>query len=1034
MTTIHHQARQAQSPTAGDTFASRHIGPSPAEVEHMLATAGFATLGELTEAALPHEIGQVAALRLPAPLTEPEALAELRRLAGQNELLTSMIGLGYYGTVTPAVIRRNVLENPAWYTAYTPYQPEISQGRLEALLNFQTMVSDLTGLPIAGASLLDEPTAAAEAMTLARRAVRPAAHGAAHATTAGSVFLADADCLPQTLAVLRTRAQPLGIKLVVTEPTPEVIGSLAGDLFGVLLQYPGASGAVRDLRPAIDAAHACGALAAVAGDLLALTLLRPPGELGADVAIGSTQRFGVPPGFGGPYAAYIAVRDDLKRQLPGRLVGISVDADGHPAYRLALQAREQHIRREKATSNICTAQVLLAVMAAMYATYHGREGLTAIARRVHLRATTLAAALRGLGLQAGPEAFFDTVRVRIPGGAADAARRALRAGYNLYLVDADTVQISCDETTTEAHLRDVVDAVAGRSGQIPAQWPEAAPDGPPALPEPVAGWLQEPPDEPLADSLPPALRRESPFLTHPVFHSYRNETAMLRYLRRLADRDIALDRSMIPLGSCTMKLNAAAEMEPITWPRFASLHPFVPAGQAGGYAELIGDLERWLAEMTGYDAVSLQPNAGSQGELAGLLAIRGYHTSRGEAHRDVCLIPGSAHGTNAASATLAGLRVVVVKTGADGVIDNADLAAKLDAHRANLAAIMITYPSTNGVFEETIVEVCRAVHDAGGQVYVDGANLNALVGLAKPGEFGADVSHLNLHKTFCIPHGGGGPGVGPVAARAHLAAFLPPSVPGIPVPNGAGGGAGPVAGAPWGSAGILPISWAYVRMMGADGLRMATQVAILAANYVAKRLAPHYPVLYTGRGGLVAHECVIDLRPIAKDTGITNEDVAKRLIDYGLHAPTMSFPVAGTLMIEPTESEDLTELDRFCDAMIAIRREISRVASGEYDRQDNPLKNSPHTAEMLVTGEWKHAYQREEAAYPVIADASAGAAGGSGTAGSPGAAMGAGIGATAQRGDKYWPPVRRIDQAYGDRHLICACPPPEAFASDPGDI
>ena len=1022
------ESRTAASATAGDAFARRHIGPSPAEVEHMLAVTGFTNLDELTEAALPREIGHEAGLSLPAPLTEPEALAELRRLADQNQVLTSMIGLGYFATVTPAVIRRNVLENPAWYTAYTPYQPEISQGRLEALFNFQTMVSDLTELPVAGASLLDEATAAAEAMTLARRAFRPGPKdtgpkGAEGTLDAGNVFLADADCLPQTLAVLRTRAQPLGIRLVVAEPTPEVIRGLAGDLFGVLLQYPGASGTVRDPRPAVQAAHACGALAAVAADLLALTLLRPPGELGADISIGSTQRFGVPAGFGGPHAAYLAVRADLKRQLPGRLVGLSVDADGHPAYRLALQAREQHIRREKATSNICTAQVLLAVMAGLYATYHGPEGLTAIAHRVHHRATTLAAAFRALGLETGPDAFFDTVRVRVPAGAAEATRRALDAGYNLYLVDADTVQISCDESTTEAHLRDVVNAVAGRAG-APAPHAAAPSQSPPA---PPSGSLSKSPPAPPSDPLPAELRRQSSFLTHPVFHSYRSETSMLRYLRRLADRDIALDRSMIPLGSCTMKLNAAAEMEPITWPEFASIHPFVPAGQARGYAELIGDLERWLAEMTGYDAVSLQPNAGSQGELAGLLAIRGYHAARGEGHRDVCLIPGSAHGTNAASATLAGLRVVLVNVAADGVIDDGDLAAKLAVHGPNLAAIMVTYPSTNGVFEETIIEVCRAVHKAGGQVYVDGANLNALVGLAKPGGFGADVSHLNLHKTFCIPHGGGGPGVGPVAARAHLAAFLPPSVAGIPVPNGAGSGAGPVAGAPWGSAGILPISWAYVRMMGAAGLRLATRVAILAANYVAKRLAPLYPVLYTGPGGLVAHECVIDLRPIARETGISNEDVAKRLIDYGFHAPTMSFPVAGTLMIEPTESEDLAELDRFCDAMIAIRSEISRVASGEYDPQDNPLKNAPHTAEMLVAGEWKHAYQREDAAYPAEGPGSGSASG------TLGALAQSYLGLAARRGDKYWPPVRRIDQAYGDRNLVCACPPPEAFASEPAD-
>jgi glycine cleavage system P protein (glycine dehydrogenase) len=1001
-------AHAALAPGASppEAFAARHIGPSPAEIEHMLATTGFGSLDELTGAALPREIGHEAHLSLPAPLTEPEALAELRRLAAQNKVLTSMIGLGYYGTTTPAVIRRNVLENPAWYTAYTPYQPEISQGRLEALLNFQTMVSDLTGLPVAGASLLDEPTAAAEAMTLARRAVRPAAvrptpKDGAPKDGAGSVFLADADCLPQTLAVLRTRAQPLGIRLVVAEPTPEVIGGLAGDLFGVLLQYPGASGEVRDLRPAIEAAHACGALATVAADLLALTLVRPPGELAADIAIGSTQRFGVPPGFGGPSAAYIAVRDELKRQLPGRLVGVSVDAAGNPAYRLALQAREQHIRREKATSNICTAQVLLAVIAAMYAAYHGPAGLTAIARRVRHRAATLAAAFGEFGLETGPDAFFDTIRVTIPGGGAAAAESALQAGYNLYLADPDTVQISCDETTTEEHLLAVVRAVTGCSAGEAAQ----------ALKRGAA--LESARSADAADALPRELRRESEFLTHPVFHSYQNETAMLRYLRRLADRDIALDRSMIPLGSCTMKLNAAAEMEPITWPEFASLHPFVPAGQSRGYAELIGDLERWLAGMTGYDAVSLQPNAGSQGELAGLLAIRGYHASRGQSHRDVCLIPGSAHGTNAASATLAGLRVVVVKCGADGVIDGADLAAKLAEHGQNLAAIMVTYPSTNGVFEETIVDVCRAVHDAGGQVYVDGANMNALVGLARPGEFGADVSHLNLHKTFCIPHGGGGPGVGPVAARAHLAAFLPPSVPGIPRLNDSGDGAGPVAGAPWGSAGILPISWAYVRMMGAAGLRLASQVAILAANYVAKRLAPHYQVLYTGPGGLVAHECVIDLRGIARETGITNEDVAKRLIDYGFHAPTMSFPVAGTLMIEPTESEDLTELDRFCDAMIAIRHEIGKVAAGEYDPADNPLKNAPHTAEMLVVGEWEHPYRREDAAYPASGDGAAALTG-------------------AWRADKYWPPVRRIDQAYGDRHLICACPDPAAFEAEPG--
>ncbi len=948
------------------SFSQRHIGPSPAEQEQMLAAIGHDSLDELARAALPPQIAAAGGLSLPPPLSEAEAHAELRRLGGMNQVLTSMIGLGYYGTLTPAVIRRNLLENPGWYTAYTPYQPEISQGRLEALLNFQTMVSDLTALPVAGASLLDEATAAAEAMTLARRA-----------SGKGSIFLADADCLPQTLAVLRTRAEPLGIHLVVADVTAAAIGAQPdGELFGVLLQYPGASGTVRDLAPAIEAAHQRGAQVAVAADLLAMTLLRPPGEMGADIAVGSTQRFGVPMGYGGPHAGYIAVRDGLKRQLPGRLVGVSIDADGKPAYRLALQAREQHIRREKATSNICTAQVLLAVTAAMYAAYHGPDGLTAIAQRVHRGAAALSATLRSHGVDAPAGGFFDTLRVRWPGRAAEAVARAEAAGYNLYLADADTFQISCDETTTQAQLAEVAAALLPDvdTAVIPGS------DG---------------------DALPAALRRSSPFLTHPVFREHRTETGMLRYLRRLVDFDIALDRSMIPLGSCTMKLNAAAEMEPISWPEFANLHPFAPAGQAQGYAALIGGLERLLAELTGYDAVSVQPNAGSQGELAGLLAIRAYHTAQGQPERDTCLIPESAHGTNAASAVLAGLRVSVVKCGADGAVDLGDLYAKLESQVGRVAAIMLTYPSTSGVFEENVTDVCAAVHTAGGQVYIDGANLNALVGLARPGEFGADVSHLNLHKTFCIPHGGGGPGVGPVAVRAHLAPFLPGhAVPGqdTGTPD-ADGPVGPVAAAPFGSAGILPISWAYIRMMGGDGLRRATLAAILAANYVAARLDPHYPVLYTGRGGLVAHECVIDLRPITRETGITVDDVAKRLIDYGFHAPTMSFPVAGTLMIEPTESEELAELDRFCEAMIAIREEISRVAAGEYDPQDNPLKNAPHTAEMLIAGDWKHPYQREEAAYPGRTDRQA----------------------------KYWPPVRRIDQAYGDRNLVCACPPPSAF-------
>ena len=957
-------------------FAQRHIGPSADEQRQMLTAVGYSSLDELTEAALPAS-ASAPPLDLPPALAEADALAELRRLAGRNQVLTSMIGLGYYGTITPAVIRRNVLENPGWYTAYTPYQPEISQGRLEALLNFQTMIADLTALPVAGASLLDEATAAAEAMTLARRAVGR-----------GHIFLADADCLPQTLAVLRTRAEPLGIELVVAGVTPELIASQPdGELFGVLLQYPGASGAVRDLAPVIEAAHERGAQAAVAADLLALTLLRPPGEMGADVAVGSTQRFGLPMSFGGPHAGYIAVRDKLRRQLPGRLVGVSVDADGKPAYRLALQTREQHIRREKATSNICTAQVLPAVLAAMYAVYHGPEGLAAIAAGAHRSAAVLAATLDAAGFRTGPPAAFDTVRAQPPGGpeaAAAAVARAREAGYNLHLAGDGAIQIACDETTTDAILLTVAAALLGRA---PADVELAA----------------DPADAPgTPASLPAELRRSGEFLSHPVFHTHRSETSMLRYLRRLADSDIALDRSMIPLGSCTMKLNAAAEMEPISWPEFASLHPFAPPEQALGYQELISGLADALARITGYDTVSLQPNAGSQGELAGLLAIRAYHRSRQEPDRTVCLIPDSAHGTNAASAVLAGLRVVVVKCGSDGAIDLGDLRAKLDAHAGRIAAIMLTYPSTNGVYEDTVRQVCDAVHAAGGQVYIDGANLNALVGLATPVSFGADVSHLNLHKTFCIPHGGGGPGVGPVAVRAHLAEFLPSAQPATAGHAGdtADGHVGPVAAAPFGSAGILPISWAYIAMMGAAGLRQATQVAVLSANYVARRLAPHYPVLYTGRAGLVAHECVIDLRPITASTGVTNEDVAKRLVDYGFHAPTMSFPVAGTLMIEPTESEDLNELDRFCEAMIAIRHEIEQVGSGEYDRDDNPLKNAPHTAEMLIAGEWKHAYDRAAAAYPA-----------------PGGRQG-----------KYWPPVRRIDQAYGDRNLVCACPPPEAFA------
>ena len=960
-------------------FAARHIGPSEEDQRAMLATLGYASLDELLTAALPTYARPPASLaELPAPRTETEALAELRRLAGRNTAAVPMIGLGYHATLTPPVIRRNVLESPAWYTAYTPYQPEISQGRLEALLNFQTMVCDLTGLDVANASLLDEASAAAEAMTLARRA----AGGRGGAGGADTVFLADADCLPQTLDVLRTRAEPLGIELRVA---PVTAATDFGGVFGVLLQYPGASGEVRDLAPVIEAAHAAGARVAVAADILALTLLKPPGEFGADIALGTTQRFGVPLFYGGPHAAYLAVRDDLRRQLPGRLVGVSVDADGRPAYRLALQAREQHIRREKATSNICTAQVLLAVVAAMYACYHGPDGLTAIARRVNRHALTLAATLRDYGLTVVGGALFDTVAVRLPGTpeARAAVTRAREAGYQLYDAGDGVVQVSCDETTGPEHLRDVVAALAGlvvgSTGLDPAGVRLSAP---------------------AADAIPASLLRTSKFLTHPVFTAHHSETGMLRYLRRLSDLDVALDRSMIPLGSCTMKLNATAEMEAVTWPEFAGLHPFAPAADAAGYAELIADLERWLCAVTGYDACSLQPNAGSAGELAGLLAIRDYHRSRGDEARDVCLIPASAHGTNAASAVLAGLRVAVVKCGDDGAVDLGDLRARLAEHAGRVAAIMVTYPSTNGVYEETITTVADLVHEAGGQVYIDGANLNALAGLASPALLGGDVSHLNLHKTFCIPHGGGGPGVGPVAARSHLAPFLPARAS---QPRIGQQGGGQVAAAPQGSAGILPISWAYIAMMGADGLRRATQVAVLSANYVARRLAPYFPVVYAGRHGLVAHECIVDLRRLPG--GITVEDVAKRLIDYGFHAPTMSFPVAGTLMIEPTESESLAEIDAFCDAMIAVRAEVGKVASGEWDAADNPLKNAPHTAEMLIADEWAHPYRRDEGGYP----------GASGPRG------------LAHARAKYWPPVRRIDQAYGDRHLVCSCQPPEAY-------
>ncbi|HZG91371.1 MAG TPA: aminomethyl-transferring glycine dehydrogenase, partial [Pseudonocardia sp.] len=906
-------------------FADRHIGPRPAELDRMLAAIGVSSLDELADAAVPESIrdhDQVAGT-LPPASSETAVLAELRALAARNTVTVPMIGLGYAGTTTPPVIRRHVLENPAWYTAYTPYQPEISQGRLEALLTFQTTVADLTGLPVAGASLLDEATAAAEAMTLLRRAGR----------ARSARFVVDADTLPQTLDVLRTRAEPLGIELVVADLAAGLPG---GELFGLLLSYPGASGAVRDPKALIDAAHERGALVAVAADLLALTLLTPPGELGADAALGTTQRFGVPLGFGGPHAAYLSVQQKHARQLPGRLVGMSRDADGNPALRLALQTREQHIRREKATSNICTAQVLLAVVAACYAVYHGPDGLRRIARRAHRMAAVLAAGLRAGGVEVLHGEFFDTVQARVPGRADEVVAAAHDAGIALRRVDGDTVGIACSEVTVVEHLRTVWSAFGVATGD-----PTGDPTGD------VAGL-----DAATPDALPAGLSRTSDYLTHPVFHEHRSETALMRWLRRLADADLALDRTMIPLGSCTMNLNAAAEMEPITWPAFADLHPFAPAADAAGTLELIEDLERWLAELTGYAAVSLQPNAGSQGEFAGLLAIAAYHRSRGESHRDVCLIPASAHGTNAASAVMAGMRVVVVATGRTGDVDLDDLRAKIAEHRAALAALMITYPSTHGVFEGAVREVCDAVHEAGGQVYVDGANLNALVGLARPGAFGGDVSHLNLHKTFCIPHGGGGPGVGPVAVAEHLAPFLPGR-----------GVVGPVSAAPHGSPGVLPISWAYVRLMGLDGLRRATLTAVAAANYVAARLREHYPVLYAGEGGHVAHECILDLRGITRDSGVTVDDVAKRLADYGLHAPTMSFPVAGTLMVEPTESEDLAEIDRFVDAMIGIRGEIARVAAGEWPVADNPLRGAPHTAASLID-KWDHPYPRDLAGYP----------------------------------------------------------------------
>ena len=946
-------------------FAARHIGIDNAAQAHMLAAIGYDSVDALVTAAVPPSIHvdgfrSAADSVLPPAATEREALAELRILAKRNTVNRSMIGLGYYDTITPAVIKRNVLENPSWYTAYTPYQPEISQGRLEALVNFQTMVSDLTGMTTANASMLDEGTAVVEGMLLARRASK----------SASNTFIVDADALPQTKALLANRAGAVGYDLVEMGLSDLHDGDELPAAFGIFVQYPGASGRVWDPSATIAAAKAQGGIAIVAADLLALTLIKSPGDLGADVAVGTSQRFGVPMGFGGPHAGYMAVRAGLERQLPGRLVGVSKDAAGHPAYRLSLQVREQHIRRDKATSNICTAQVLLAVMASMYAVYHGPQGLTHIATTITRLTRVLARAATEAGHTVQSANYFDTLTLRTKGDAAKIVERAHAAGYLFHLVDATHVQLSVDETTTLEDIRSVSEILG-----------EPLADD--TVPRAIDAWI------------PAALSRTSDYLTHPVFNTHRSETSMMRYLKHLADYDYALDRGMIPLGSCTMKLNAATEMEAVSWPEFAGLHPFAPEADVRGYLDLIEQLQGWLADVTGYDTVSLQPNAGSQGELAGLLAIRGYHLGRGDTQRTVCLIPQSAHGTNAASAVLAGMRVVVVACDELGNVDLDDLKAKIAEHADSIAALMITYPSTHGVYEHEVGQICKTVHDAGGQVYVDGANLNALLGFARFGDFGGDVSHLNLHKTFCIPHGGGGPGVGPVAAKAHLAPFLP----GHPMAQHDFHTGAPVSAAPYGSPSILPISWAYVRMMGADGLKDATAAAVLAANYVAVRLREHYPLLYSGDKGLIAHECILDLRPLTATTGVTVDDVAKRLIDFGFHAPTMSFPVAGTLMVEPTESEDLAEIDRFIEAMIAIRIEADAVAAGDFPADDNPLRGAPHTAQSVIDGEWIHPYSREQAVYPVR---------------------------SLIRG-KYWPPVRRIDNTYGDRNLVCSCPSPEAF-------
>ncbi|NMM35977.1 MAG: aminomethyl-transferring glycine dehydrogenase [Glaciimonas sp.] len=964
---------------ARDAFIARHIGPSESEQQAMLNVVGYPSRSALIDAIVPPNIRRKDALPLgqfTQPLPEQAALAKLKGLASKNRVFKSMIGQGYYNTYTPGVILRNLFENPAWYTAYTPYQPEISQGRLEAILNFQQMITDMTGMAIANASMLDEGTASAEAMTLIQRVGK----------SSSNVFYVADDVLPQTREIIETRALPIGIEVRTCSGAGEDNAALHNDCFGVLLQYPGVNGEVRDYREYVKTMHAKGALVIVAADLLALALLTPPGEWGADVVVGNSQRFGVPLGFGGPHAGYLATRDAFKRSMPGRLVGVTVDAQGNHAYRLALQTREQHIRREKATSNICTAQVLLAVMASMYAVYHGPDGIRRIAQRVHRYTGVLAAGLRGLGYDIANEAFFDTLTVQVDAAhkQADQLHAAAQAqGMNLRPIDDHHVGISLDETTDRDDVQ-LLWAIFAQGRQWQAQTLDFD-----AI------------EADINDAFPTALARRSSFLMHPVFNRYHAEHEMLRYLRSLADKDLALDRSMIPLGSCTMKLNASSEMLPVSWPEFSSIHPYAPIGQTIGYREMIGQLEQMLCAATGYAAVSLQPNAGSQGEYTGLLVIHAYHAARGEAHRNICLIPSSAHGTNPASATMAGMQVVVVACDERGNVDLADLQTKAELHSNNLAAAMVTYPSTHGVFEEGVQQLCEIVHAHGGQVYIDGANMNALVGIVAPGQFGGDVSHLNLHKTFCIPHGGGGPGVGPVAVGAHLAQFLPNLRSAGYQREGtdAGAGIGAVSAAPFGSASILPISWMYIAMMGAAGLTAATEVAILAANYIARRLAPHYPVLYSGHDGLIAHECILDLRPLTAATGISNEDVAKRLMDFGFHAPTMSFPVPGTLMIEPTESESQAEMDRFIDAMIAIRQEIAKVASGEFDRADNPLKHAPHTAQVVSADLWNHAYSREIAAYPVAA----------------------------LRQQKYWPTIGRADNVYGDRNLFCGCVPIGAY-------